>query len=70
MNKLRALFASVTLGISSFVHAAVPTEAATAVTDLITDAGTFIASLWPLVVAVIIGFIFMKLFKKGVSKAT
>lgn len=70
MNKLRALLAVAGVSLAGFVHAAVPTEAATAVTDLITDAGTFIGSLWPLLVAVVVGFIFMKIFKKGVSRAT
>jgi len=56
--------------LSGLAYAAVPTEAATAVTDLITDAAAFIGSLWPLLVAVVVGFIFMKIFKKGVSRAT
>jgi len=50
--------------------AAVPTEASDAVDDLITDAGAFIGSLWPLLIAVVVALIFMKLFKKGTSKAT
>lgn len=70
MNKLKALVAGFALTVSGMVHAAVPTEASAAVTELITDAGTFIGSLWPLLVAVVVGFIFMKIFKKGVSKAT
>jgi len=53
-----------------YIYAAVPTEAATAVTDLVTDSGTFIASLWPLASAVVVGLIFFKLFKKGVGRAT
>ncbi len=52
------------------IYAAVPTEASGAVTLLITDAGTYVSSLWPLLVAVVIGFVFMKLFRKGISKAT
>ena len=52
------------------VYSAVPTEASAAVTGLITDATTYVGSLWPLLVAVVIGFVFMKLFRKGISKAT
>lgn len=70
MSKLRALLAGALAFIGSAAHAAVPTEAGTAVTELVTDAGTFIGSLWPLLVAVVVGFIFMKIFKKGVSRAT
>ena len=50
--------------------AAVPTEASDAVTGLITDAGTFVGSFWPLLIAVVVAFTFMKLFKKGLGKAT
>jgi uncharacterized membrane protein len=71
MRKYLAICAaSATAFISGLASAAVPTEASTAVTDLITDAATFIGSLWPLLVAVVVGFIFMKIFKKGVSRAT
>lgn len=73
MRKLKLLAASLGVafvGAAPSVYAAVPAEATTAVTDLITDAGTFIGSLWPLLVAVVVGFIFMKIFKKGVSRAT
>jgi uncharacterized membrane protein len=70
MNKLKAFFAAVAVSLTGMAHAAVPPEASTAVTDLIADAATFIGSLWPLLVAVVVGFIFMKIFKKGVSRAT
>jgi len=71
MRKYLSMAAAASLAfVSGIASAAVPTEAATAVTDLITDAGTFIGSLWPLLVAVVVGFIFMKIFKKGVSRAT
>jgi len=57
-------------GLPFAAYAAVPAEAESAVTGLITDAGTFIADLWPLLIAVVVGLLFMKIFKKGVSKAT
>jgi len=69
VNYLKLAFASL-VALPGLAYAAVPEEAATAVTTLITDAGTFIADLWPLLVAVVIGLLFMKIFKKGVSKAT
>lgn len=69
-NRLMLALASVLSAVAVPVYAQVPAEASAAVTGLITDAGAFIASLWPLVIAVIVGFIFMKLFKKGVGKAT
>lgn len=71
---LRTKIAGVSAGFLAIVgqsaYAAVPTEASTAVTDLVTDAGTFVASLWPLLIAVVVGFVFMKIFKKGVGRAT
>jgi uncharacterized membrane protein len=71
MRKYLSIAAGATLAfVSGIASAAVPTEASTAVTDLIADAATFIGSLWPLLVAVVVGFIFMKIFKKGVSRAT
>lgn len=66
---LLTLLASCGLG-SSAAFAAVPTEASAAVTELITDATAYIGSLWPLLVVVVVGFIFMKLFKKGINKST
>ena len=71
--KIRQIFAALSaFAISALtsVQAAVPTEASAAVTGLITDATTYVGSLWPLLVAVVIGFVFMKLFRKGISKAT
>jgi len=73
MRYLKNLAASLSLfalGAFSSAYAAVPTVASTAVTDLVTDTGTFIDSLWGIVAIVVVGFIWMKLFKKGASKAT
>ncbi len=50
--------------------AAVPTVATTAVSTLVTDTGSFIDSLWAIVAIVVVGFIWIKLFKKGANKAT
>ena len=71
--KIRQVYAVCVLAVASAFQsavAAVPTEASAAVTGLITDATTYVGSLWPLLVAVVIGFVFMKLFRKGISKAT
>ncbi len=51
-------------------YALVPTVATTAITDLTTDSATFINSLWAIVAIVVVGFIWIKLFKKGANKAT
>lgn len=69
-NRIQVVLAATLAFISGTVHAAIPVEASGAVTGLVTDAAAFIGSLWPLLVAVVVGFIFMKIFKKGVSKAT
>lgn len=73
MRFLKGLAASLSLIVASAfvaVQAAVPLVASGAVTDLVTDTGTFIDSLWGIVAIVVVGFIWMKLFKKGASKAT
>lgn len=71
MKLIRRCVAGLTaLFVAPFAYAAVPTEASGAVTGLVTDATTFIGSLWPLVIAVVVGLLFMKLFKKGTSRAT
>lgn len=54
----------------SISNASIPTEATSALTGYVTDATSFVADFWPLVIAVVIGFSFMSLFKQGVSKAT
>lgn len=73
---LKKMFA----GVSGFVvgllagltpaYAAVPTEATAAITGLATDGAALVAAFWPVAIAIVVGFIFFKLFKKGASKAT
>jgi len=48
--------------------AALSTEVATGLTALQTDALALIDLVWPVVVAITIGFVVLKLFKRGVSK--
>jgi len=57
-------------GVSTSATAAIPAEATAAITALETDVTSFIGSLWVLVIASTVGFIIIKLFKKGANKAT
>ncbi len=50
--------------------AALPTEATTAFTDLGGAVTDTLAAVWPLAAAVMVGFVTLKLVKKGVNKAT
>lgn len=70
MKLLITIMIAACVALSGVAFALVPTEMSAAITALTTDAGTFIGSLWAIVVAVVIGFVFMKLFKKGVGRAT
>ena len=61
-----------TLGLAALsvatVQAAVPIAASTALTDLQTDAIAMIDLVWPVVAAVTIAFILIKLFRRGANK--
>lgn len=46
------------------------TLATAAIGSIGTDAATLMASAWPVLTAVTVGFVLMKLFKKASSKAT
>lgn len=56
------------LGLASAVQAAVPPEATAALTGLQTDAAAMIAAAWPVVAAVVVGFVLIGLFKRAASK--
>lgn len=62
--------AALALGMVSSAMAELPPEATAAFTSVKTDATDMIAAGWPLLVAVTVGFVLMKLFKRGVNKAT
>ena len=49
-------------------HAALPTAATTALTDLQADGLALIDAVWPVVAAITIGFVVLKLFKRGSNK--
>jgi hypothetical protein len=65
-----ALFALLGATVATVSHAAVPTEASDAITGLATDGAAMIALFWPVVTAVVVALILIKLFKKGSSRAT
>lgn len=52
------------------VQAALPAEVATTFTAVQTDGEALIALAWPVLGAIVGGFVLMGLFKKAVSKAT
>lgn len=60
---------ALSFGAVSTAQAAIPTEASDAVTALVTDAGAFVLSFWPVVIAVTMAFALMRLFKRGTSSA-
>ena len=67
INFLRAL-PLVVLGAASSAFAAVPPEATAALTGLQTDAAAMIAAAWPVVAAVVVGFVLIGLFKRAANK--
>lgn len=72
MNKRKqALLASIATGpafIVSHAQAALPTEATAAFTGIGTAITDVLAAVWPLIAAVMIGFITIKLTKRGGNK--
>ena len=50
--------------------AALPTAATDAITSVDTDAAALITAIWPIVVTVTVGFVLIKLFRRGVRGAT
>jgi hypothetical protein len=55
--------------IASSAMAAVPTEVTTAFTSISDTAAGILALVWPIATAVTVGFVGLKLFKKGANKA-
>jgi len=54
--------------VASQAHAALPTEATAAFTALSGNVTDIFAAIWPIVAAVVGGFVLIGLFKKGASK--
>ncbi|WP_089138190.1 major coat protein [Vibrio rumoiensis] len=51
-------------------HAELPAGAATAMAEVQTMVTDILAAVWPIVTALTVGFIGIKLFKKGANKAS
>ena len=67
MNKI--LVGVLAAGASVAAHAALPTEAAAAFTQISGNVTDMLAVIWPIVGLSVGGFALIKLFKKGASKA-
>lgn len=61
--------ASVALSATA-ANAALPPEAEAAFTALSTNVTDILAAVWPIAVSLTVGFVGIKLFKKGANKAT
>lgn len=74
MKKIvQARLAAIAAGTMVFVanaQAALPTEATAAFTEVLSDGKEMVGLAWPVAVAITGGFILIKIFKKGISKAT
>jgi len=66
----RVVAASGLLVMSGMAQASEPTGADAAWTQLETTAEDMLSNAWPIVIVITLGFIGIKLFKKGANKAT
>ncbi len=66
----KALFAVALLTTAGTASAALPAEAQAAIDAIAAFVTDILAAAWPIVTAVTVGFIGMKLFKKGANKVT
>lgn len=57
-----------TMTVAEQAHAALPASVSTAFSTLETDAGSLIDLVWPVVITVTVGFVLIKLFKRGANK--
>jgi len=71
MNKLQktAIATGLALGAGA-ANAALPADAAAAFTAVSGNVTDILTAVWPIVISLTTGFILIKLFKKGVTKAT
>lgn len=51
-------------------HAALPTEITTAFTSISDTVTGILALVWPIATTLVVGFVGLKLFKKGANKAS
>jgi len=68
-NYLKIGFVALSSTIAGFASAALPTGVSTAMTEVQTDGMALIDLAWPVLTAITVGFVIMKLFKRAVSKA-
>ncbi len=74
MNKkiiaLKTVVGAALLAGATSAHAALPTDAQTAVDSVTTFANDILTAAWAIAAVITVGFVGIKLFKKGVNKAT
>ncbi|MCZ4294503.1 MULTISPECIES: major coat protein [Vibrio] len=64
----KALLAVALMTVAGASSAALPAEAQTAMDSVNTFVTDILAAVWPIVAAATVGFVGIKLFKKGASK--
>ena len=67
-NALKTTLVAVLAMFGIQAHAALPAEVGTAFTSLQTDADALLALAWPVITAIVVGFILIKLFKRAANK--
>lgn len=68
-TKIAAALAAPVLLIGQ-AHAALPTEITTAFTSISDTVTGILALVWPIATTLVVGFVGLKLFKKGANKAS
>lgn len=70
MHRIQQMFLGLLLSMTAaFAHAALPTEATAAFTQLSDNLTAIFALVWPILATAVGGWTLMKLFKKGAGKA-
>jgi len=69
MNKIKSGLLVVLAGIAGSAAAAVPAEVTAAFASISETAAGTLALVWPIAVTLTVGFVGLKLFKKGANKA-
>jgi len=67
MKKIQALFLAASTVVTGAAFASPATDA---IADVGTEAAALLAAAWPVVIAIVVGTISIKLFKKFANKAT
>lgn len=70
LKSLQLLLGAMLAMAVSFAQAALPSDVSTAFTGLTTDGASLMTLIWGAVAVFSIGFVWIKLFKKGLNKAT